>query len=100
MYFVLAQFGLLALNMVQIQAHIIALVFLLLALAVALLVYEIIAVVRLSKALGEPAIVYAILMFIPCVSLVMLLFLSGKATTRLKQAGIKVGLMGADPNSI
>ncbi|HWD37821.1 MAG TPA: hypothetical protein VG944_03170 [Fimbriimonas sp.] len=69
-------------------------------LALALLVFMIISVVKLVNALGLSAVLWVILMFVPCVSLIALLMLSQKATTRLQQAGIKVGLMGADPNSI
>ena len=60
----------------------------------------VLSVFRLSKALKLSLVLYAILMFIPCVSLIVLLSLSGKATVLLRQAGIKVGLLGADPHSI
>jgi len=64
------------------------------------LYFMISSVSKLAKALGHSEILYAILMFIPFVSLIILLILSGKATTRLKEAGIRVGLLGADPKSI
>lgn len=41
-----------------------------------------------------------ILTFIPCIGLLVLLMVNGKATTILKQNGIKVGLMGANLNDI
>jgi hypothetical protein len=66
----------------------------------ALLIFMIVSVVRLAKALGLSQVLYAVLMFIPCVSLFVLLSISGKATKQLSQAGIKVGLLGADPNSV
>jgi len=69
-------------------------------LALGLVVFMIISVIKLARALSLSPVLYAILMIIPCVSLLVLLSLSGKATKLLTQAGIKVGLLGADPNSI
>lgn len=46
------------------------------------------------------AIVCGILMVVPCISLITLLVVNGKATTFLQQHGVKVGFMGANPNSI
>ncbi len=45
-------------------------------------------------------IVLGILTLIPCVGLLVLLMVNGKATTILKQNGIKVGLMGANLSDI
>jgi len=45
-------------------------------------------------------IVCAILMIVPCISLLALLVVNGKATTYLQSRGIKVGLMGANPELI
>ena len=42
----------------------------------------------------------AILMIVPCISLITLLVVNGKATSFLQQHGIKVGFMGANPNTI
>lgn len=68
-----------------------------LGLAVVMAVVQIVAVIRLCLALGEgwATIFYAVMMFIPCISLLFLLILNSRATTRLKQAGIRVGLFGA-----
>ena len=45
-------------------------------------------------------ILLGILCLIPCVGLLVLLIINSKATNVLKQNGIKVGLLGADINSI
>jgi hypothetical protein len=42
----------------------------------------------------------AIVMIIPCIALITLLIVNGKATGFLQQHGVKVGFMGANPNSI
>jgi hypothetical protein len=39
-------------------------------------------------------------MFLPIVSLVVLLVVNGKATKHLQHHGVKVGLLGADPSGI
>lgn len=45
-------------------------------------------------------IVLGILTLIPLVGLIVLLIINGKATNVLRQNGIRVGLMGADPRQI
>ncbi len=45
-------------------------------------------------------ILLGILCLVPCVGLLVLLIINGKATNVLKQNGIKVGLLGADVKSI
>jgi hypothetical protein len=45
-------------------------------------------------------IVLGILSLIPCIGLIVLLVVNGKATSLLKQNGIKVGLLGADTSAI
>jgi hypothetical protein len=100
MYCILGQFVIVALDIASNSGRIFALVLVTGLLALCVLVYELISVSKLARALGLSPVIYVILMFIPCVSLIFLLLLSQKATTRLKAAGIKVGLMGADPNSI
>jgi hypothetical protein len=50
-----------------------------------------------STAVG---IVLGLLTFIPCIGLIALLVVNGKATSVLTQNGIKVGLMGADLSQI
>jgi hypothetical protein len=97
---VLGQLGIFCLNLIAGSQHIAALSIVDMFLALGLLVFMIMSVIRLAKGLLLSPVIYVILMFIPCVSLLMLLSLSGKATKQLQQAGIKVGLLGADPNSI
>ena len=51
---------------------------------------------KLAVALrSSVAWLYIVLAFIPLVALISLLVINGKATKRLQQNGIKVGLMGA-----
>lgn len=66
-------------------------------LAIVMAIVQIVAVIRLCLALGEgwATIFYALTMFIPCISLLFLLILNSRATTRLQKTGIRVGLLGA-----
>lgn len=68
-----------------------------LAALLAIVVCQIFCVIRLCLALGEgwATVIYVLFQFVPCLSLIMLLFLNGRATNRLQAAGIRVGLMGA-----
>jgi hypothetical protein len=86
--------------MLGVNTSIMAVVCVALALALALTVFMIVSVVRLAGVLGLSPVLYVICMFVPCLSLIVLLVLSGMATARLQQSGVKVGLLGADPNSI
>jgi hypothetical protein len=45
-------------------------------------------------------ILFGILTLIPCVGLLVLLAINAKATTVLKDNGIKVGLLGADMSKV
>lgn len=45
-------------------------------------------------------ILLGVLSLAPCISLIVLLLVNGKATSVLRQNGIKVGLMGADLSTI
>ena len=45
-------------------------------------------------------ILLGILTLIPCIGLIVLLVVNGKATSILKQNGIKVGLLGADMSQL
>jgi hypothetical protein len=96
---ILGQFGIGILEGVVVAGHP-TLFIINLFLGLAVLVFMIISVLKLAGALGQSQIMYVILMFIPCISLIMLLVLNRQATKRLQQAGIKVGLLGADPNAI
>lgn len=42
----------------------------------------------------------ALLTMVPCLGLLVLLIINGKATKILQENGIKVGLLGADPSKI
>ncbi len=46
------------------------------------------------------AIIYVIGLLVPLLGLLLLLSISGKATKELRAAGIKVGLLGANPSDI
>lgn len=58
--------------------------------------------VMMAKALHSTAVavICGILLLVPCVGLLTLLVLNSQATSRLKQAGINVGLLGADPGDV
>lgn len=67
-------------------------------LILAALVFSLVGVVKLAGALGASVLVRVLLalgMFLPLISLVILLSLSSRATKRLRAAGYKVGLLGA-----
>lgn len=72
-------------------------------LAIVVVVVQIFAVVRISRALQEnlsTAIVFGLLMLLPFLSLIILLALNGMASKRFQQAGIRVGLFGANRSDI
>jgi hypothetical protein len=60
-------------------------------------IVQIISVVKLCSALREgwATVIYAVFQLVPCLSLILLLFLNGRATKRLNLCGVRVGLMGA-----
>ena len=66
------------------------------------LMFEVYAVARLAYALHGVgnAIIYSAAMLIPCMGLMLLLFLSSRATQLLRRHEIKVGLLGANPDSL
>ena len=59
-------------------------------------VYKLAAIFRGSVV----AILYVIGLLVPLLGLLLLLSISGKATKELRAAGIKVGLLGANPSDI
>ena len=66
------------------------------------LVLSLLGVLRLSSGLGRSIamrIVFVIAMFIPLLSLIVLATLSSSATTALRAAGYRVGLLGAGPKT-
>jgi hypothetical protein len=66
------------------------------AIVALIVIYQLAAKVY-SPALG---VVFAVTQCIPCVGLIMLLVVNGKATTMLQSQGIRVGLMGADMSQL
>ena len=68
----------------------------------AIFIFTIASVYRLAKALhgGGTAILYALGMLLPCVNLCLVVVLGAQARTRLKDAGLEVGLLGIHPDAI
>lgn len=65
--------------------------------------FQIFALYKLGRALKISAIwmlVFILGSFVPILGLLLLLFIHDRAMKAMKAAGIKVGFMGADPNSI
>ncbi len=46
------------------------------------------------------AVICTVLMLVPCISLLTLVIVNGRATRLLQKHGVKVGLMGANPDLI
>ena len=67
-----------------------------------LAVFSMAAVFLLGKELLHivVAVICTVLMIAPCISLLVLLVINGRATRLLQQHGVKVGLMGANPDMI
>jgi hypothetical protein len=72
----------------------------LLAVVVLLSMYSIFRLANEVYSSTGVGIACAVLMLVPCISLITLLVVNGKATTFLQQRGIKVGFMGVNPNTI
>ena len=72
------------------------------AVALVVLIFVITAIGLLANELMGlgVAILCGILMIVPCISLITLLVVNQKATAYLQQHGVKVGLVGANPNLI
>lgn len=70
--------------------------------AVAVIAAGAVYAVRMASALHGTvvAVVCAILLLIPCVGLLVLLVLNSQATTELRKAGLRVGLLGVDPSQL
>jgi len=71
-------------------------------LAIGVAIFSMVAMFQLANrvyGMGA-AIVCTILMLVPCISLITLLVVNQKATSILQAAGVKVGLLGADPAAI
>jgi len=63
-------------------------------------IYNARSVYRLASALKQEAFLYAVCMFIPCIGLIALLQINQQATNRLTSSGIRVGLLGAQEDTI
>lgn len=65
-------------------------------------VFAIVSIFRLAGDLyGTVAAVFcAVLMVVPCVSLIALFVVDQKATSYLRQHGVRVGFLGVDPSRI
>lgn len=74
----------------------------LLLLALSVLVLGVISVYRLAVIFKGPsmAVLYVLGFMVPLLGLLLLFSISGKATKELRENGIKVGLLGANPNTI
>ncbi len=64
--------------------------------------FGIISVYRLAAIFRGPivAVFYVLGFLVPLLGLLLLVSISGKATKELRKNGIKVGLLGANPNTI
>jgi hypothetical protein len=73
-----------------------------LVVALAIAVFAMVAIFLLANELYNAGIgvLCAVLMIVPCISLITLLVVNGKATGYLQQNGVKVGFMGVNPNTI
>ena len=71
-------------------------------LSLAVVVFAMVAIFLLAKEIIGTAVgvLCAILMFVPFISLIMLLVVNQKATSYLQKNGVHVGFLGVDPNSI
>lgn len=66
-------------------------------------VFQIFSLYKLGRSLKLSVVWMVLLMvglFIPLLGLLILLFMHNEAMKAMKSAGVKVGFMGADPNSI
>ena len=93
---ILAQIGLTVVAGVFGQSLAVSLAYLVVGIA------TVVAEVLLVKALHGIvlAVVCAPLMFVPCLNLLTLLLFNQQATKRIRDAGYKVGLLGANPDDI
>lgn len=66
-------------------------------------VFQIFALYKLGRSLKLSVVLLVLFMvglFVPILGLLLLLLMHDKAMKAMKAAGVKVGFMGADPNSI
>lgn len=68
---------------------------------IAMVVLQVLYVYRLASSLGSLAILWVLgVLFLGCIGLLLLLYLSSKATRELRAAGFKVGLLGGNPADV
>jgi hypothetical protein len=68
----------------------------------ALAIASMVAIFRLAKEVASIAlaVICTLFMLMPCISLITLLVINGRATKLLQEHGVKVGFMGANPDLI
>jgi Fe2+ transport system protein B len=68
----------------------------------AVVLFGSVSIFLLGKELINPVVagICAVLIFVPCISLLVLFLINQKATSFLQRNGITVGFMGVDPNRI
>ena len=68
----------------------------------AVVIFQVIYVYRLASSLetGIPILWVLGILCLSCIGLLLLLVLSSKATKQLREAGFKVGLLGAIPKDV
>jgi hypothetical protein len=73
-----------------------------LVVALGIVVFGVISISLLASELFNTGIgvLCGVLVIVPCISLITLLVVNGKATSFLQKHGIKVGFMGANPDQI
>lgn len=76
--------------------------FLIPAVGIPVVIFAITSIALLTKEVMNTiaAVLFAFLMFVPCVSLIVLLVVNQSATSYLQSNGVKVGFFGVNPNSI
>jgi uncharacterized paraquat-inducible protein A len=64
--------------------------------------FAMIAVFQLTRQLYNAVlgVFFALVMFVPCVALIVLVMINSKATSYLRQHGVRVGFLGANPDRI
>ncbi len=100
LFVILAYLALLPFNIAAQQVPQLAVI--LLPVAIIVFIAGAITVFRLASLFRGKAVavLYLIGLLIPCLGLILLLVISSEATNLLKSNGIKVGLLGANPNDI
>jgi hypothetical protein len=64
------------------------------------LMFMMLYVYRLARAMGQMGVLYAIVLIFPCLGWIILVMIVSRATSRLKKAGVKVGLFGVSKQTL